>query len=190
MFKDWMTTGKAIPPNLREAVYSTGIRFGGHDEWEFCWNRYKSSRFPSEQRLMLKALSSTRSLWLLNRYLNYSLDKDKIRTQDTAQVISDVARNPSVRLLSWRFVRDNWATIFARFGQGSFSIDAIISQTTWGFSRPFDYEEVDTFFRSVSVGSGSQAVRQSLERIRANIHWKTHVEDQVVDWLQKVPFHD
>lgn len=47
-------------------------------------------------------------LFIVFRYLNYSLDKNKIRPQDTTLVIAVAARNPVGRLITWRFVRMNW----------------------------------------------------------------------------------
>ena len=183
-FDEWMASRFRIVPNFREVVYTTGVRFGGSKEWDFCWKRYRSSKVPSEQRLLLDALSSTRDPWLLQRLLNYSLERDKIKPQDTVQVLTDVARNPDGRLIVWRFVRTNWARILTTFGQGSFSMDSIISGITFHFSNEFDYHEVQSFFSKVNVGSGSEAVKQSLERIRANIYWKQYVEAQVINWLQ------
>lgn len=173
-----------IPPNFREVVYTSGIRFGGSKEWEFCWKKYKNSKIPSEQRLLLESLSSTKDPWLINRLLNYSLDRAMIKPQDTVQVLTDLSRNPEGRLLVWRFVRSNWPKILSLFGQGSFSMDAIISGVTYHFTSIFDYQEVDSFFNQVSVGSGSEAVKQSLERIRSNIYYKKNVEWQIIKWLE------
>lgn len=155
------------------------------DEWNFCWSKYQNSRVPSEQRLLLKALSQTRNPWLLNQFLGYSLDKDKIKPQDTAQVIIDVARNVVGRPLVWKFIRENWNTILNLFGKGSFTMDEIISETTCYFSSEFEYNEVKEFFTHVNVGSGVQSVHQTLEKIRSNIFWKKNIERKVIEWLRK-----
>ncbi|RWS30597.1 endoplasmic reticulum aminopeptidase 2-like isoform X3 [Leptotrombidium deliense] len=189
-FDEWMKKNYKVAPNLRNVVYTTGVRYGGIKEWDFCWKKYKSSNVPSEQKLLLTALSQTRVPWLLIKLLNLSLDKDEIKRQDTVQVITDVAHNPFGRLLAWRFVRENWATLISFFGQGSFSMESIITETSWHFSSAFDLKEVDTFYRKVDVGSGAAAVKQTLERIRANIFWKKSVEHKVVSWLQRVAYRN
>ena len=187
-FDEWIVNRHRVPANFREVVYSSGVRFGGSKEWEFCWKKYKNSKIPSEQRLLLDALTSTRNVWLLNRLLNYSIDKERIKPQDTAQVLVNMARNSEARLLVWRFVRENWTKILSLFGEGSFTMDNIISGVTFHFSREFDLNEVTSFFAKVRTGSGKEAVKQSIERIRANIYWKKYVEDQVVNWLQRRNF--
>ncbi|KFM72821.1 Aminopeptidase N, partial [Stegodyphus mimosarum] len=71
------------------------------------------------------------------------------------------------------------------FGQGSFSMDMIISEAISHFSSKFDYDEVKNFFSGVEVGPGMQSLQQSLERIRANIRWRENTEASVIQWLQK-----
>ena len=121
-FANCMKNNFQIPPDLRLTVYSTGVREGDIEQWNFAWSKMINTKVPSEQRLLLKALSQTRNPFLLNQFLNYSLDKDKIKPQDTAQVIIDVARNPVGRALAWKFIRENWTTILNLFGKGRYVI--------------------------------------------------------------------
>ena len=184
-FQSWVTNNTKIPVNLREVVYNTGVQYGGHKEWTHVWNKYLNTTIPSEKKLLLGALGSTRNAYLLAKYLNSSLDKNQIKTQDTVHVITVVSHNPIGRDMVWRFVRENWHQIIKLFGEGSFSMDSIITETVWHFSTRFELKEVDDFFRSVSVGSGQQAVEQCLEKIRANIFWKDNIEKSVIQWLER-----
>lgn len=184
-FHIWMEKGEKVRPDLRSVVYSVGVKFGTQKEWDFCWKKYQESQIPSEQRLLLNALGNTRDIWQLSQYLNYSLNRDMIRPQDTTSVLAVVSHNPVGRLLAWRFVRENWSTLLDMFGQGSFSMDVIISEVVSHFSTRFDYSEVKAFFNKVDVGVGAQALNQSLEKIRANIYWRENIESSVVQWLQQ-----
>lgn len=68
IFQKWMLRNETIDPNLKEVVYSAGIKFGGMTEWQFCWNAYNSTPVQSEKRLLLKALGQPRGdPWLLQR---------------------------------------------------------------------------------------------------------------------------
>ena len=69
-------------------------------------------------------------------------------------------------------------------------MDAIISETSWHFSHRYDYQEVAQFYQSVDIGSGMLAVRQTLERIEANIFWKENVEQKVINFLQSIDYSD
>ena len=76
-FKKWMEKGERTPPNLREVIYSAGIKYGGEKEWEYCWTKYKSTGIPSERKLLLKALGMSSDPWILKRYSNPTTRKKK-----------------------------------------------------------------------------------------------------------------
>ena len=46
------------------------------------------------------------------RYLSYSLDSTKIRSQDSVSLIRYVSFNPVGKYLAWNFVRANWDQLF------------------------------------------------------------------------------
>ena len=64
--------------------------------------------FSFHLKLILICLSSCRCL-------NYSLDKDKIRPQDTLVVISDLASDPRTWRMAWDFVRNNWKILYRKY---------------------------------------------------------------------------
>ncbi|XP_064596081.1 endoplasmic reticulum aminopeptidase 2-like [Liolophura sinensis] len=184
-FDQWMNEGKSLDPNLKSVIYQAGVQYGGEKEWEFCWKRYQTTKVASEKKLMLSALAATRDTQLLTRYLHYSLDSNKIRSQDCASVIGSVAVNPSGRLLAWRFVRQNWATILERMGSGLFTGSRIIRSIASSFSTQFDFDEVESFFKDRNVGSGERAVKQALESIKMNMQWLESHEKSVSEWLHQ-----
>lgn len=49
---------------------------------------------------------------IFTRYLEYSLDSSKVRSQDAGSVISYVASNPVGKYLAWMFVQNNWKALF------------------------------------------------------------------------------
>ena len=184
-FNQWMNNGTRVAANLREVVYNTGIQYGSYREWTYVWNKYLNSTIPSEKKLLLAALGHTRNAYLLSQYLNNSLDKELVKTQDTANVITVAAHNPIGRDAVWRFVKEHWTEITNTFGEGTFSLDNIIGESVGHFTTTYELREVDAFFKSVPIGSGAQSVAQSLEKIRANVFWKDNIEKDVIQWLER-----
>ncbi|XP_046689288.1 LOW QUALITY PROTEIN: endoplasmic reticulum aminopeptidase 2-like [Homalodisca vitripennis] len=182
-FHAWMTKGARIPPNLREVVYSAGIKYGGVKEWQFCWSKYNNSGVPSERKLLLRVMGVASDPWILQRYLLATLDRDKVRPQDVKIVIATVASNPEGRLLAWRHLKAHWTTLQGLFGNATFTMGSLISTVTSHFSSQFDYKEVAKFFRHLNVGSGSRSLEQSLETIQLNIHWVRRNEEPLFQWL-------
>ncbi|XP_076247540.1 suppressor of ER stress-induced death isoform X2 [Calliopsis andreniformis] len=114
-FYNWRNTpnpneNNPISPNLKAVVYCTAIRVGGQSEWEFAWQRYLETNVGSEKDLLLHALGCTREIWLLNRYLDWTITENSgIRKQDVRRVISSVANNPNGQLLVFSFFRNKWS---------------------------------------------------------------------------------
>lgn len=48
------------------------------------------------------------------RLLTYSLQDDKVRSQDSVAVIDSVAINPKGRIIAWEFVKKNYGLLFKR----------------------------------------------------------------------------
>uniref|UniRef100_A0A672YB70 Aminopeptidase n=1 Tax=Sphaeramia orbicularis TaxID=375764 RepID=A0A672YB70_9TELE len=101
-----------IPANLRSTVYCNAIKAGGVEEWDFAWSMYKNATIAAEAEKLMSALSCTTQPWLLNRYLKYSLDPEKIRKQDASYTIVSIASNPIGQPLAWDFIRANWDRIY------------------------------------------------------------------------------
>ncbi|KAL1122590.1 hypothetical protein AAG570_002920 [Ranatra chinensis] len=184
MFKDWMEKGASVPPNLREVVYTAGIKYGGIKEWQFCWNKYNSTRIPSERKLLLKILGIASDPWILQRYLLATLDRERIRPQDIKILMAAVASNQEGgRLLAWRHLKAHWHTLLSLFGNGTLTMGSIIATVTSHFATEYDYKEVEEFFHFMDIGSSTRSLDQSLETIRLNIYWVRRNEEQLYEWL-------
>ncbi|TWW53291.1 Aminopeptidase N, partial [Takifugu flavidus] len=98
-----------IHPNLRSIIYCHAVAAGGEKEWEFAWEKVQTTNSSTEKEELLKALSCTTKVWLLSRYLEYSLEKaDEL---DVAYVVGAVAGNVLGNPLAWNFVRQHWKNI-------------------------------------------------------------------------------
>uniref|UniRef100_A0A3Q1HIW6 Aminopeptidase n=1 Tax=Anabas testudineus TaxID=64144 RepID=A0A3Q1HIW6_ANATE len=143
-FKEWMENpdNNSISSNLKSTVYCSAIAAGGVKEWDFAWSMYKNATIASEADKLMHALSCTKEPWLLNRYLEYSLDPKMIRKQDATATIVYIASNPIGQPLAWNFIRAKWDYIFNNYGGGSLSFGRLIDGVTTRFSTEFEYKEV------------------------------------------------
>ncbi|GAB6025285.1 hypothetical protein CHUAL_010702 [Chamberlinius hualienensis] len=184
-FDDWKTKNASIPPALREVVYTAGIKYGSYDDWKHCWDVYTTTQLTSEISILQTALGASQDPWILSQYLEYSLQRDKVRPQNTYIVLRSVYWNPIGRDMTWRFVKSNWEKLVEMFGIGSFTMANIISDMTSRFNTRFDYLDVKSFFESHDTGSGKRAVKTSLEKISSHCDWLEKNEKLVEDWLRK-----
>lgn len=186
-FKEWMANpaDNKINVNLKTTVYCNAIASGGVEEWDFAWSMYKNATIASEAEKLMYALACTRQPWLLNRYLQYCLDPEKIRKQDATATINYIAGNAIGQPLAWDFIRSKWDHLFNDYGGGSMSFGGLIYGVTERFSTEFDYKQLLQFKNDNAhqLGSAATAVEQALERTRANINWVTLNKEQVLDWF-------
>ncbi|KAL6107437.1 anpep [Pungitius sinensis] len=188
-FNQWMMKkNNTIPPNLRSTVYCNAIAAGGTKEWEFAWSQFVQATIAIEADKLRSALACTKQPWLLNRFLEYTLEPDLIRKQDATSTIVYIANNVVGQSLAWDFVRARWSYIFAEYGGGSFSFSNLINGVTKRFSTEFELQQLKQFKAENNVigfGSGTLAVEQSIERTVSNIKWITENKENVLNWFNK-----
>ncbi|XP_012723064.2 aminopeptidase N [Fundulus heteroclitus] len=186
-FKQWMDTDiNPIHANLRSTVYCNAIAAGGATEWNFAWEKFKNATIAIEADKLRAALACTKQPWLLNRYLEYTVDPDQIRKQDGTSTIIYIAQNVVGQSLAWDFVRARWNYIFTQYGGGSFSFSNLINGVTKRFSTEFELQQLRQFKEDnaeVGFGSGTLAVDQSIERTQANMKWIEENKANVLKWF-------
>ncbi|KAM4744489.1 aminopeptidase Ey-like [Anableps anableps] len=186
-FKEWMNnpTVNSINANLKSTVYCNAIAAGGKAEWDFAWEMYRNATIASEADKLMYALSCTKEPWLINRYLQYSLDPEKIRKQDVSYTFVYISRNPIGQPLVWDFIRANWEYLINEYGRGSISFGSIINGLTERFSTEYEYTQLELFKKEVEVKLGSAAVffDPVLERTKANMNWMALNKEPLSEWL-------
>ncbi|NWU38339.1 AMPN Aminopeptidase, partial [Hylia prasina] len=175
-----------VPPNLRSAIYCSMVATGGEEAWDFLWKKFQEAHVVSEADKLRTALTCSPHPWILNRYLEYTLDPTKIRKQDATSTINSIASNVVGQPLAWDFIRGNWRKLFSQYGGGSFSFSNLISSVTQRFSSEFELQQLEQFKKDnqdIGFGSGTRALEQALERTRANINWVKENRETVLMWF-------
>uniref|UniRef100_A0A671SFY3 Aminopeptidase n=1 Tax=Sinocyclocheilus anshuiensis TaxID=1608454 RepID=A0A671SFY3_9TELE len=182
----WFGSVQLIPPNLKVTVYCNAIAAGGVEEWDFGWQMFKNSTIAAEAEKLLYGLSCTKEPWLLNRYLEYSIDPNLIRKQDVTYAIVYIAGNVIGQPLVWDFIRANWEHITKDFDDGSFFFGRLIKGITKKFSTEFELQQLQRFKEDIAASSfsfGMQAIERAIEQTKANIKWISENKAQVMNWL-------
>jgi len=172
-----------ISSELQETVYCSGISTGDKSHWDWAYSKYNTTNIPSERGVVLKALACSRDVFVLQEYLDITLQKSKVRSQDVRTVITEIAANPSGSFLAWRHLRRHWDKYYQLFHRGSFTMGAIIKGVTARFSTSFDLHQVEDFFANRNVGAGDLALKQSIETIKVNVKFRESVEKSIINWI-------
>ncbi|KAM7002050.1 alanyl (membrane) aminopeptidase-like b [Tautogolabrus adspersus] len=182
MYAKWMNSDNStniIHPNLRSAIYCQAVAAGGKEEWEFAWDRFQSSSDTSEKDQLRRALACTKKIWLLNRYLEYTLNPEKIRLMDVASTIDYIAQNVAGQALAWNFIRAHWE--YVRQGHAATLVEGVTSR----FSTQFELDELERFAVQYELQSAGRAVDQAIEQTRVNIQWISENKEAVLEWFER-----
>ncbi|XP_028812988.1 aminopeptidase N-like isoform X1 [Denticeps clupeoides] len=185
-YREWMRDPYRNPihPNLRSTAYCQAIAAGDVEEWDFGWEMLKKATIASEAARLRSALACTKKPWLLNRYLQYSLDPSKIRKQDATSTIGYIANNVVGQSFAWDFFRARWDLIFEQYGKSSFTLSSLIGDVTRRFSTEFELKQLREFKEShPDLGSGKMAVERAIEKTVANIKWMAENKQNLLDWF-------
>lgn len=182
---DWISSNKnRIPPNVRDIVYCTGVSLMDEDVWEFIWMKFHSSSAVSEKKVLLEALTCSDNIFLLNRLLNLSLTSDLVPQQDVIDVIIHVGRNPQGRSLAWRYFREKWEVLNARYGEALFMNSKLISGVTEFLNTEKELQELKDFIQVSGVGA-VPALPRAVEMVEGNVRWHRLHRRSVFQWLRK-----
>ncbi|CAL9682703.1 unnamed protein product [Knipowitschia caucasica] len=182
---DWISSNKnRIPPNIRDIVYCTGVSLMDEDVWEFIWMKFHSTGAVSEKKILLEALTCSDNVFLLNRLLNLSLSSELVPEQDVIDVIIHVGRNPQGRDLAWKYFREKWDILNARYGEALFMNSKLIGGVTEFLNTEKELNELKEFIQSSSVGAGP-ALPRALEIVEGNVRWHRLHRRQFYQWLRK-----
>ncbi|XP_069481323.1 aminopeptidase N-like isoform X2 [Ambystoma mexicanum] len=189
LYSRWMEDpiNNAITPNLKSTIYCQAIARGGEEEWNFAWERLRNATVATEADKLRSAMSCSKEPWILNRYLQYTLDPTKIRKQDATSTITSIANNVVGQGLAWNFVQANWKVLLEQYGSSSFSLASLISRVTRRFCTEFDLKELQQFKKDnedVGFGPATRALEQALEKTKANIKWVQENREPVKKWFE------
>ncbi|XP_051953626.1 alanyl (membrane) aminopeptidase-like b [Xyrauchen texanus] len=188
LFHDYKNGTNRIHPNLRASIYCSAIAAGDEDDWEFAWEEFQRATVASEKDKLRYALSCTKEIWLLNRYLQYTLDPAKIRKMDLISTINYIAKNVAGQPLAWDFVRGQWSYITEDYGAGLISLGSLIDGVTKRFSTGFELKQLRQIQQEQEEDDqefANRALEQVIERTEANIKWVTENKQAVLDWFSE-----
>lgn len=159
------------------------------------------SNGENEKRQLLTALASTQNTWLLEQFLNYSLDSTKIQTYHLKHVVQTLGNNPVARLYLWRFVRLNWFALLERYSSNRVSpadsglvsrqrmqtgeiLETMVLESTKHFATKLDYDEVKAFFDAKR--KQQQRIAESSQQQHLKSSWNLSIERAVQQSLHVI----
>ena len=181
-FLRFLEEPSSLIPDLKGVVYGMAAQTGDSNTHDTLRRLARDADFQEEKVRLHMALSRFAQPDILSKTLDMSLS-DEVRSQDTVSLISAVAGNDHGGTeLAWQFIKDNWAELDRRYGDGGFAMMRLAS-ITGGFTTPEARQDVEEFFKSHPTPSATRTIQQSLERIDLNVRWLERNREDMANWF-------
>jgi hypothetical protein len=93
----------------------TVVTYGTSKEWEFLSNEYDREKDFKMKILLQEAMSKTKDLGLLERFLNNQMNETKVNRQDCLIGITSAAKTLYGYNFTWNFVKNNWNKLYEKY---------------------------------------------------------------------------
>lgn len=175
-------------PDLRNLIYSYGMKsVGGETEWNRMFALFEKEQDASEKAKLQQGLTTINQPWLLRKLIDLaSKDERYVRKQDYFTLMGAISVNRNGETIVWKYVRDHWDEISARFGLSERNLGRMIPTITSRFTTKSELKEIQDFFAAnPDAGAGANARIQALETVENNIKWLEINQDPIGVWLNQ-----
>uniref|UniRef100_A0A1B6D6B8 Aminopeptidase n=1 Tax=Clastoptera arizonana TaxID=38151 RepID=A0A1B6D6B8_9HEMI len=191
LFNEWRQqedpdSNNPIPSDLRGIVYCSAVKHGGEEVWEYMWQRYKKAHVVSEKALILSSLACSTDVWILNRFLDWSVDeKSDIRLQDSASVFVSVARTDVGYYIAKNFLYKNIKKIYNFYHSSSNLFGKYIAILAEQMIYEDDRDELKEFGKNnlEYLKSSQLQFHRSIETVVANTRWYNSYYNTIMQML-------
>ncbi|KAF6206373.1 hypothetical protein GE061_017606 [Apolygus lucorum] len=183
-----LDTNNPIPADLQPMVLCTAVRYGTETTWDEVYDRYLKSNVASEKSLLLRALGCSREVWILQRYMAWSIDaKSTIRKQDSISVFAYVANSDDGFYLAFDFLQRNLKAISKYHQPRNDKVGRYFKNIAKGVMSQDEMERLRSLYElNAELFEGSKlAVQQGLENAALNIKWHADNYEKISAMLSK-----
>ena len=187
-YRQWRVNPAAYPiaPDTRTVAYCQGIKNGTVEDYEHMRELYKQTNDQVEKNRLGYALTCTQNVVLLENLLNTTLANDYIRLQEASRFINNIRLQPGGQKLAWRFIRQQWAQLVAKFGSVSFTLSNIVESVLEYVNTQEELLTVQQFMANTAdLSIAERAFLSSIEKIRANVRWMDTAGRDTSAWLDR-----
>ncbi|XP_014280242.1 aminopeptidase N isoform X2 [Halyomorpha halys] len=192
LFAKWMQTedpdkNNPIPKDLRSNVYCNSVWYGGPHIWDFLFKRYLNSNVGTDKSTIMYALACSRDIWILNRYLEWSIDENsEVRRQDSASVFGAIARQNIGFYVACDFLQRRIKDIFLYHSSKSQRLSRYIEVCADNIIYEDELKKWKEFIAANKeyLKEAQLAANQSIEAALANTKWYTNNYKTITNLLK------
>ncbi|KAK0933541.1 Aminopeptidase 2 mitochondrial [Friedmanniomyces endolithicus] len=175
---------QAIHPNIRGAVYSIVLQYGGEKEYNAILKEYETAKNADERNTALRSVGRAKQPELIQRSLAYSLSKE-VKDQDIYLPLAGLRAHKEGIEAFWTWMKANWATLKKKLPPSLTMMGSVVAMGTSGFTSEAQRADVERFFKEVGTKGFERNLAQSLDSIEAKAGWLERDAKDVEEWLKE-----
>ncbi|BCR83233.1 M1 family metallopeptidase [Aspergillus chevalieri] len=173
----------AIHPNIRGSVFTIVLKHGGAKEYDVVLDRFRNAPTSDEKTTALRCLGAAEDPALIQRTLGLA-SGDEVKNQDIYMPLGGLRAHAAGIEARWNWVKDNWDALYKRLPPGLGMLGTVVQLCTSSFCTEEQLKDVQGFFENKDTKGYDRAVEQTLDAIRAKVHWLKRDRDDVTGWLK------
>lgn len=173
----------AIPPNIRQAVFSTAVRCGGSEQYEYLKTVVATGGASDRRDAALLAMGKVRNRELARNFLDFNIS-DAVANQDRNSGIMSLAGNSTVRDEVWAWFKSDWATIEKRVGGNSTVLARFVKRALENFADHKIERDIAHFFADKDTGAFDMMLKQIADSIKRNANYRERETQLILEWLK------
>ncbi|KAJ1551752.1 Aminopeptidase 2 mitochondrial [Nowakowskiella sp. JEL0078] len=194
----------AIHPDIRKTVFETALTYSTDQEKTFnqLLHIYKTADSVNLKINALTSLAATTDEKLVDRYLGFVLDGETVRAQDSAYVVSALARSTPIPLIvrpkMWIWVKQNWQQLFDLLADSMSLLGSVFASSVSENVGEEFAKEVEDWLEAKDLVKGSEEEKkrlkqievvkrpaaQAVEKVRSSSLWFKRDQTAVKEWIQ------
>ncbi|XP_014281391.2 thyrotropin-releasing hormone-degrading ectoenzyme [Halyomorpha halys] len=178
-----------VPTELKSIIYCTGAKLYDDEVVEYMYSFSKTHMFTSGESLrLLRGVTCTSKIMSFMEILNEIFDTNnpEFSFLRLREFVLSLKQSPLNSLLSYRYIKYHWKTLYEQFHESNGIMSAIIEGTTYVLRTKEHYYEVLTIRKSVPESDYNTLVSidHAIDRIIDNINWDTRNLHKFRKWLK------
>jgi aminopeptidase N len=171
---------KALPSDMRSAVFSIVLKAGGEEEYRQVKGYFETATDNAEKKHVLNSIGSTPDAKLKMEALEWTCSGE-VKLQDFFYTLGSIHRSNKVGMeMTWKYFQDNFDKLKAFVGKASASLfDAVIVYCCGGFASLEKAKEIEDFFEKNPMPQNARKIAQMLESIKTNAKFLKQVQEEL-----------
>jgi aminopeptidase N/puromycin-sensitive aminopeptidase len=180
--QQYMKDAASLDGSLADAAVKVAARHGDVAIYAQYRAQLKKNLPPEAHRVFFYALAEFPSPELAQQTLSWSLTPD-VRNQDL-YIFDSLLDNPSIRRVSWDFMRQHFDEVDKKAGTGLWGGDLYVA-AGYSFCDEKLRAELEDFYRQHTFEGKEREEKRMLERISDCIALRNQQQEKLSGWLQQ-----